>query len=84
MAECTTIALRKADSVRILSGVSSCSASAIIWRPACLEYCKRSRMVAGTSAAPGSVSPSASARHCIVDAVPRKEQAPTDGHPVSL
>ena len=28
--------------------------------------------------------PSASAMHCMVEAVPRNVQAPADGHPVSL
>ena len=43
-----------------------------------------SRMVAGARAAPGSVMPRASAMHCMVEAVPRKVHAPTDGQPVSL
>ena len=43
-----------------------------------------SRMVAGTRAAPGRVKPRASAMHCMVEAVPRKVQAPTEGQPVSL
>ena len=43
-----------------------------------------SRMVAGIKAAPGKVRPRASAIHCMVLAVPRKVQAPTEGQPVIL
>ena len=84
MALCTMMALRKAAGVMILETVMFFSTSSMIFRPAYRAYCRMSRMVAGTSAAPGRVMPRASAMHCMVEAVPRKVQAPTEGQPVSL
>ena len=60
----------------------SFSTSAIIIRPAWRDKRRISVMVAGASADPGSAMPRASAMHCMVLAVPRKVQAPTDGQPV--
>ena len=56
----------------------------MIFRPALLAMERISRMVAGASALPGSASPSASAMHCMVLAVPMKVHAPAEGQPVSL
>ena len=47
--------------------------------PASLAKARRSGLVDGIRAVPGSVSPSASAMICIVEAVPIKEQAPQLG-----
>ena len=84
MALCTMMAFSKASRVRISPARMPCSASFGISRPARRAAAKISRMVAGMSAAPGSVRPSASAMHCMVLAVPRKEHAPQEGQPVSL
>ena len=48
--------------------------------PASLAKSRRSGLVAGIRAVPGSASPSASAIICMVDAVPIKEHAPQLGH----
>ena len=84
IALCTIIALRKACGVRMSIGRIFRLTSSIIVRPALLAKNCSSLIVAGTSALPGSASPSASAIHCIVLAVPIKVQAPTDGQPVRL
>ena len=84
MALCTTMAFSNASRVRMSLTRMFLLMSSKICRPACRAPAKISRMVAGISAAPGSVRPRASAMHCIVLAVPRKVHAPQEGQPVSL
>ena len=48
--------------------------------PASLAYARRSGLVAGIRALPGSARPRASAIICMVDAVPINEHAPQLGH----
>ena len=84
MALCTMIAFSNASRVMISLGLISLAARFIIARPACRASWRISRMVAGISAVPGSAMPSASAMDCMVLAVPRKAQAPSEGQPVSL
>ena len=55
--------------------MSRCTSSTI-WRPAASATCARRESTAGIAAAPGSVSPSASVMHAIVDAVPIVMQWP--------
>ena len=78
------IAFSKDFIVTILSGVRLCSASQTACFPAFFANSLKSLLVAGIKALPGSISPSASAITCIVDAVPMNEQAPQDGHALCL
>ena len=84
MALWTIIAFSNAFPVIIWLALIPSPTSFMISRPARRAHESIFRMVAGIRAEPGSASPRASAMHCMVLAVPRKVQAPTEGHPVSL
>jgi len=62
--------------VRTSDGFRSRSTSSTICRPADSATCARRESTAGIAAAPGSVSPSASVTHAIVEAVPIVMQWP--------
>jgi hypothetical protein len=70
------MAFSKAARVRISPGFRSRSTSSTIFRPAASATCTRRESTAGIAAAPGSVRPSASVTHAIVDAVPIVMQCP--------
>ena len=70
------IAFSKASRVRMSDGRMPRSTSSTIWRPATSATCERRESTAGIAAAPGSVSPSASVTHAIVEAVPIVMQWP--------
>ena len=80
IAACTRIAFSKLSIVTISEGrICSIFASLTACLPASLANARRSGLVAGISAVPGSARPSASAMICIVEAVPIKEHAPQLG-----
>ena len=72
------IAFSSASRVTMSAGRMSRSTSSTIWRPAASATCARRESTAGIAAAPGSVSPSASVMHAIVDAVPIVWQWPLE------
>ena len=79
MAACTMMAFSKLSMVTMSRGRRSRLASSIACLPARSAASRRSWHIAGISAVPGSISPSASAMICMVEAVPMKEHAPQEG-----
>ena len=78
------IAFSKLSFVTISFAVMPFAMSSMSCFPALYEAALSSGAVDGMSAVPGSISPSASAIICIVDAVPMNEQAPQLGHALCL
>ena len=72
MAACTMIAFSKLSKVTIRRAVIPSKANSAARFPAHLATSFNSPQVAGISALPGSISPSASAIICMVEAVPAK------------
>ena len=70
------IAFSNASAVTMSDGRMSRATSSTIWRPAASATCERRESTAGIAAAPGSVRPSASVTHAIVEAVPIVMQWP--------
>ena len=80
----TIIAFSKDFIVTMSLGLRSFFASHTACSPAFFANSKRSGLVAGINALPGSIKPRASAITCIVDAVPINEQAPQEGQALCL
>ena len=79
MAAWTMIAFSKLSRVTMSRGRRSRSARKRACSPARRAAALRSGFSAGSSAVPGSIRPRASARICMVEAVPMKEHAPQEG-----
>jgi hypothetical protein len=71
-------ALRKAARVRMSESFTSSQTISTIRRPVCAPMTAWRESAAGIDAAPGSVTPSASAALVMVDAVPMVMQCPGD------
>src|SRR5574342_144137 len=79
----TRIMFSRAACVRIRCGRRPSCTRPTILRPACLANHRRWAETAGAVAEPGRAKPAASARHCMVLAVPRRAQEPAVGHTAS-
>ena len=80
MASSAVTALANAAGVSTARGRSGACASAAARRPVATAWRRRAPEPEGAVAPPGSISPSASVRQAMVDAVPITMQVPPVGH----